>query len=360
MKRMLAALFTFLALFCSDGIAKSVRVSILGLLKPTALHVTAMTNGILRIGSQDSPLNANDLLDVHLSEKSLAVLPQTVSAETVSLQCPSGCRFLLNIPRKLIREYRGNLFLYPVNNTIDIVLESDEDDFIASVTASEMSVFHEPEAWKAFAIVARSFLRAGSRHPELHADLCDTTHCQLYQGFQPEPALVEAVAQTRGLVLTYQQRPFRPFYSLSCGGTTASFEEIFNAAAPDYPFFPVKCSSCARAPSWTSEITEAQLVTETGVQPTLLKMAKNDIRAGDRSVSPESLRILIGRVFGWKLLPSNDFTFEKHGNSYTFTGRGSGHRIGLCQSGAAYLAHQGRTFREILSTYFPNTELRQD
>jgi len=41
----------------------------------------------------------------------------------------------------------------------------------------------------------------------------------------------------------------------------------------------------------------------------------------------------------------------------------SGHRIGMCQQGAAAMAKQGRTFREILSAFFPATtlitELRQ-
>jgi stage II sporulation protein D len=37
----------------------------------------------------------------------------------------------------------------------------------------------------------------------------------------------------------------------------------------------------------------------------------------------------------------------------------SGHRIGMCQEGAAQLARQGRTFREILSVYFPATTLDQ-
>jgi peptidoglycan hydrolase-like amidase len=35
----------------------------------------------------------------------------------------------------------------------------------------------------------------------------------------------------------------------------------------------------------------------------------------------------------------------------------SGHRIGLCQEGAAAMAKQGRTFREILTAYFPATTL---
>jgi peptidoglycan hydrolase-like amidase len=38
-------------------------------------------------------------------------------------------------------------------------------------------------------------------------------------------------------------------------------------------------------------------------------------------------------------------------------GEVSGHRIGMCQQGAAQLARMGKTFREILSQYFPATTL---
>jgi stage II sporulation protein D len=37
----------------------------------------------------------------------------------------------------------------------------------------------------------------------------------------------------------------------------------------------------------------------------------------------------------------------------------SGHRIGMCQEGAAQMARDGRTFREILALYFPATAITQ-
>jgi peptidoglycan hydrolase-like amidase len=38
-------------------------------------------------------------------------------------------------------------------------------------------------------------------------------------------------------------------------------------------------------------------------------------------------------------------------------GRVAGHRMGMCQEGAAQLARNGKTFREILSVYFPATTI---
>ena len=40
-------------------------------------------------------------------------------------------------------------------------------------------------------------------------------------------------------------------------------------------------------------------------------------------------------------------------------GKISGHRIGMCQEGAAQMARNGKAFREILATYFPATTIEQ-
>jgi stage II sporulation protein D len=44
--------------------------------------------------------------------------------------------------------------------------------------------------------------------------------------------------------------------------------------------------------------------------------------------------------------------------SYTFDGRGWGHGVGLCQVGAFGMAQAGRSFEEILKTYYRGVELR--
>jgi stage II sporulation protein D len=44
---------------------------------------------------------------------------------------------------------------------------------------------------------------------------------------------------------------------------------------------------------------------------------------------------------------------------FTFRGRGWGHGVGLCQVGAYGMARAGRSYEEILKTYYPGTELRR-
>jgi len=45
--------------------------------------------------------------------------------------------------------------------------------------------------------------------------------------------------------------------------------------------------------------------------------------------------------------------------SFRLIGAGWGHGVGLCQIGAAVMATQGRTYRELLRHYFPGTSLRK-
>jgi stage II sporulation protein D len=40
-----------------------------------------------------------------------------------------------------------------------------------------------------------------------------------------------------------------------------------------------------------------------------------------------------------------------------FSGRGAGHGVGLCQAGAEEMARKGKTYKEILSFYYPGTQV---
>ena len=55
---------------------------------------------------------------------------------------------------------------------------------------------------------------------------------------------------------------------------------------------------------------------------------------------------------GWNPEPYSYFAVE-----CPVRGEVSGHRIGMCQEGAAQMARQGKTFREILIHYFPATTI---
>ena len=44
---------------------------------------------------------------------------------------------------------------------------------------------------------------------------------------------------------------------------------------------------------------------------------------------------------------------------FTFNGRGYGHGIGLCQTGAYGMARAGRSYEDILRTYYTGVDIRK-
>ena len=65
----------------------------------------------------------------------------------------------------------------------------------------------------------------------------------------------------------------------------------------------------------------------------------------------------IRRVLSESHLKSSAFEVSYHGARIRLEGRGWGHGVGLCQIGAAVMATQGYTYRQILQHYYPGTTL---
>ena len=57
-------------------------------------------------------------------------------------------------------------------------------------------------------------------------------------------------------------------------------------------------------------------------------------------------------------LNSANFKVRVEGRDLVFTTIGYGHGVGLSQYGARYLALDGQTYDQILSHYYPGTQLR--
>ena len=65
----------------------------------------------------------------------------------------------------------------------------------------------------------------------------------------------------------------------------------------------------------------------------------------------------IRRTLSESHLYSSAFTVEKQEGVFILHGKGWGHGVGLCQIGAAVMGDRGYSYKEILSHYYPNTEL---
>lgn len=132
--------------------------------------------------------------------------------------------------------YRGAFHLYQGENGIWIVNEVGLEDYLCGVVPGEMPESFAGEALKAQAICARTYacyLAAKGSYGEYHADVNDTTDCQVYLPSKENDKATAAVEATRGMVLEYQGFLARIYYfSTSCGYTSGM--EVWQAEKIPY------------------------------------------------------------------------------------------------------------------------------
>lgn len=228
------------------------------------------------------------------------------------------------------RTYRGALQISAANNELQLILHAELEDLVAATVSAESPPSAPPEALKAQAILARSWIVASRKRHGAY-DLCDTTHCQHFK--EPTPRGIQAARATRGLVLAWQGKPFAPAYSASCGGRTRTAADVGWPDTQGYPYFAVDCAVCQKnEQTWTRQLDPA------------------DVKTLRQNPHKESVRLAINRRLGWSGIPSNSYQIEGE----TLKGRGQGHGLGYCQRGAAAMAAT-LSAAEILRHYFPGT-----
>lgn len=237
---------------CAADLPSHVTVHVLGLFHPTELTVSASANEpLVAIANRRRVAIGNSLC----REATLARSGSLVSLRCGDLRMASSnirfssraaeTSFVLAVPGKLRRSYRGKLEVSVEKNELVAVVDMDLETAVASIVAAELPSDAPLEALKAQAVVTRSFLAASPRrHNE--AEFCDTTHCQFLRS-PPAPGspAARATSATQGLMLTWQGKPFPAMYSASCGGTTRTLAQA-GYGQRDYPYFAVACKYCLR------------------------------------------------------------------------------------------------------------------
>src|SRR4051794_2288647 len=106
------------------------------------------------------------------------------------------------------------------------------DDYVQGVVPAESPASWPLEALKAQAIAARTYAITTSR--DANFDQYADTRSQVYGGVSVETAASnEAVAETRGQVVTYQGRPVTTYFFSTSGGLTEDVENSFSGAGPE-------------------------------------------------------------------------------------------------------------------------------
>ena len=246
-------------------------------------------------------------------------------------------------------------------------------------------------------------------------DVCADDHCQRYQGIpsQEPPALRKAIDSTAGEVLVYDGKICDARFSKCCGGYTERFSSCW--AEVDYPYLTVLPDSdgsrlqpitdeamarsfvlsspdvfCNTADSniirqvfndydrstesffrWkvtysVDEISEI-VASRSGIDfgsildlvPVQRTASGRIVRlriVGTRHTATIGKELEIRRWLSRTHLYSSAFVVDRDDcGRFVICGAGWGHGVGLCQIGAAVMAHKGYSYRSILRHYYPHT-----
>ena len=260
------------------------------------------------------------------------------------------------------------------------------EDYVAGTAVSEVTPVGESartieRVYDVQTIVARTYALAHlGRHRADGFDLCDSTHCQLY-----EPARLatsrfagdvrRAGFRTAGQVLTFNARPIDALFHADCGGHTTTPELVWGT--PPLPYLRAEPDQAPALThrSWTVSLTLEQLRialnadarTAPGKRLTSISADPNDRSgrvtgieiSGDRriDVRGDDFRAVMNRTLGAKGIQSTRFSIKATGTTYVLTGTGYGHGIGLCQQGTLARARLETPTETILSGYFPGARL---
>jgi peptidoglycan hydrolase-like amidase len=343
--RRLAILFFLLSYTLAR--AQAVHIGVLGLFHPQEFKLRAPEGSalVIRAGRDSFVLEGSSSFDeasfqLHQNEIVATIGSRSQPGPEVVITSRMGgaCEFLLSVPGKITRRYRGILRIKPAEGTLVADIQMDLETAVASVVAAESASDTPLEAEKAQAIAARSYFVAGARRHHSF-DYCDTTHCQfLREAPAADTIAARATSATRGLVLIYNGRPIAAMYTRSCGGRTYTPEQL-GITIRGYPYFSVDCPYCRQHPvHWQTRISMADA----------------------RLLQPpnEGARLQVDRRLGWEAIASNNFSMRDDGSTAVVEGTGTGHGIGLCQAGSKAMAEEGKSFDQILRHYYPDTTIR--
>lgn len=120
---------------------------------------------------------------------------------------------------------------------LNIINEVPLEQYLYSVVASEMPLQSHEEALKAMAICARGYAYShidDEAFEEYHADLDDSSLCQVYNNVYETEESINAVKATYGMVPVYEGNVIVPFYFSTSGGMTCTNSDIWGGS--DYGY----------------------------------------------------------------------------------------------------------------------------
>lgn len=317
--------------------------------------------------------------------------------------------------------YAGTMEVVKEGGGFLLINEVDLETYLYGVVPSEMPASYELEALKAQAVCARSYACRQileNSYAAYGAHVDDSVSYQVYNNLPTDEKVIQAVNDTAGKVLKFQDEIAATYYfSTSCGYTTN--ETIWKNGLLENSYISGKllndsmekldlCSEDAfrefilnqeyetydSGESWyrwdmtvpVEQITEnvnaienigpvrnievkerneggvAQKVLVTGEKKTLELIYEHEIRVALNGKGQTIRRANGSDTTGGVMLPSGFFVVDKveeEGKltAFRFRGGGFGHGAGMSQNGANHMAQEGKNCEEILQMFYEGTVL---
>ena len=316
--------------------------------------------------------------------------------------------------------YSGSLEIKGTPEGLVLVNDLFLEDYLTKVVPSEMPPSYEKEALKAQAVCARTYAYRqiqGNAYSQYGAHVDDSTNFQVYNNTSANDKSTQAVKETYGKMLFYEDKPIEAFYfSTSCGRTADAgvwgtdsgkypylravevkeggkslgkedndgFESYIKredviAYDTSYPMFrwqtDLPADVASAQISGAGQIQDMTVtdrgpggiageLTVTGTDGTVTIKGQSAIRSALGNPSLIITKKDGGTMTGSATLPSAFIAIEKRTGedgslSFHIYGGGFGHGVGMSQNGAQGMAKTGKGYKQILDFFYHGTELRE-
>lgn len=260
------------------------------------------------------------------------------------------------------------------------------EDYVRGVVAAEMPIEFEPEALKAQAMAARTYIIHRSLNPDAgsqaasNAWVTDTVAHQAYvtdselknrwpaESFERNmDKLRRAVRETEGLILTYEDQPIEAVFFSTSNGYTENSEDYWGTYYPYLRSVPSPWDA-GLSPRFkeTAVFSNRELQRKLGLNGIVpvssgaskgLKVLGLTASGRVKSVSVGG-KTFSGREFREKLgLNSAHFQWEWRGDELHITTTGYGHGVGMSQYGANGMAREGSKAEDIVKHYYTGVKI---
>ncbi|MEX2217092.1 MAG: SpoIID/LytB domain-containing protein [Phycisphaeraceae bacterium] len=368
-------------------------------IKRNAAFVDLAATGGLRIGppGHASPRDMPGPIRVTHDGQQFIITPATSlamawPAEALSITPISGGNLLVDGQPY---PHRVNVHSLSTPTQLDAINHLPMEAYLPGVLNKELYAAWELEAFRAQAIAARSYAinnLSGSRRR--HYDLESTTASQAYSGATAHSRARQAVEQTRGIVLAFNDAVLPAYYSACSGGTGQDADLIFpnqpqlaplrgfaqgewGKECPYYRWTVVvpRDLLSKRIAGWgmstQRSIGSLQMIREIRITATNAAGRPTKFEVVDESgksyvLGAEDFRFACNYDGGGlpeldakQMLRSSHVAITVTVKEVLMNGAGYGHGVGMDQYGAQAMAKAGHAAQAILTFYYPGADLRK-